>query len=432
MRKKPPPPQRPGAIGWLKNARANVASRRPTEVVRTIGDDIRSRLPALSQGADFVSDMFAGAGSGGLLRMSFFAAVLAPTALYFLYAALWETPRYVAETRLTVREASKKDRAAGGDAASSIMAKITGGGGGSKDTQNTFIVLNYVKSRALLLDLGGRAYFERKYARSGVDYFSRLRGGATVEELWKYWLNHVSATVDTLSGILTVRIDAFEPKDALVVANDVIRLSENLINQITLRNRTDELSRAESEVALSRQKLAEARERVLQFRNQNYLIDPGSRASSISEMVAKLTMERIDLVNALSTASISLSADAPSLRLQKSRLASVDAQIAELKKKLTDTQGVEAVSTQIAAYERLKLEEQFAERLYTISQTAFERAREDLLRQQLYLITVVTPTLPEDPAYPRVFGSTLLVFGAFLVVWSVVVLIAATIEEQIV
>ena len=102
-----------------------------------------------------------------------------------------------------------------------------------------------------------------------------------------------------------------------------------------------------------------------------------------------------------------------------------------MKKKLTDAQGVEAVSTQIAGYERQKLEEQFAERLYTIWQTAYERAREDLLRHQLYLITVVTPTPPEDPTYSRIVGSTLLVFGAFLVVWSVVVLIVATIEEHI-
>ena len=315
--------------------------------------------------------------------------------------------------------------------ASSIMSKITGGGSNA-GSQDAFIVLNYVKSRAIVLDLGGRAYMERNFSGPGIDYFSRLSKNANLEDLWKYWMNRVSASVDTVSGILTVRVDAFQPQDALTIAKDIVRLSEELVNKITLRKRSDAVSRAELEVSLSRQMLADAREKVLQFRNQNFLIDPGSRASSLGEMIGKLTLERIDIVNALSTFSSSLSSDAPSQRLQRTRLAVIDQQIADLKKKLTDTQGSDTVSAQIAAYERLKLEEQFAEKLYTISQTAFQTARQNLERQQLYLITVVTPSLPESATYPRIVANTLLVFGSLAVAWSVLALLAASIYDHMV
>jgi len=427
--KKQEPPRSPKLLGWVRAGQRAVAPglRR----ANSLGNDLRRRVPALSQGLEVVSEALTAVGAGGgLLRRSFLLAVVLPTILFFFYSALWQSERYVAETRLTVREAQKKDQPKLGDAAA-VMSKIAGGGAGpTKDSQNSFMVLNYIKSRAIIVDLGGRAYLERKFSGSGADYFSRLSRGSNLEDLWKYWLGHISASVDTISGILTVRMDAFQPQDALDLARDVIRLSEDLVNKITLRNRSDALARAEGEVSLARQKLAGAREKVLQFRNQNFLIDPGARASSLSDLIAKLTLERIELVNALSTFSSSLSSDAPSPRLQRSRLASVDQQIADLKKKLTDNEGSDVVSAQIAEYEKLKLEEQFAERLYAISQSAYESARQDLQRQQLYLVTIVPPILPESAAYPRVFGNTVLLFFALLVVWGVISLMVASIRDQ--
>ncbi|WP_442755915.1 hypothetical protein ACNHKD_04515 [Methylocystis sp. JAN1] len=432
MKKQEPsiPPKR---LGWIRATQKALAPDRLRRGLSShIGEDLKRRLPALSQGVDVVSDALSTIGGrGGWLRKSFLIVVILPTIVYLFYAALWQSDRYVAESRLTVREAQKKEQPKLGDAAS-VIAKMTGGaGGGGKDTQNTFMVLNYIKSRAVLVDLGGRPYLERKFSQPGVDYFSRLSKDANLEELWKYWLDHISASVDTISGILVFRVDAFQPQDALDLAKDIVRLSEDLVNKITLRNRSDALSRADNEVGLARQKLADARERLLQFRNQNFIIDPGSRAASLSEMIVKLTLERIDLVNALSTFSSTLSSDAPSQRLQRTRLAAIDQQIADLKKKLTDNQAGDVVSAQIASYEKLKLEEQFAERLYTIAQSAYESARQDLERQQLYLVTVVAPTLPESATYPRVFGDTLLLFCALLVIWAVIALIAASVQDQV-
>ncbi|MBL1258690.1 hypothetical protein JJT62_17790 [Methylocystis sp. Sn-Cys] len=418
-------------LGWMKEARDVVARRLPRRDLQNLGGEIKNKLPALSQGVDLVSEAFANARGGGLLRRSFLAFVILPTVIYWFYAALWQSDQYVSEARLTVREAQKKETR--GTDAASIMASMTGGAGGSsKDTQNSYMVLNYIKSRAILLDLGGKGYFEKKFGGADVDFFSRISSDINLEDLWKYWLNHIQASVDGVSGILTLRIDAFHPQDSLDLTKDVIRLSEELINRITLRNRNDALARAESEVKLSREKLAEARERVLQFRNQNLLIDPASRATSLGEMIGKLTLDRIDLLNALSTTSTSLSADAPSQRLQQTRLAAIDKQLAELKKKLTDDQGAEAVSSQIAGYERVKLEEQFAERMYSISVTAYEQARQDLQRQQLYLVTIVAPSLPESATYPRVIGSTLLMFVSLLVVWAIVSLMVALFEDQMI
>ena len=96
------------------------------------------------------------------------------------------------------------------------------------------------------------------------------------------------------------------------------------------------------------------------------------------------------------------------------------------------TGAADTVSAQIASYERLKLDEQFAEKLYSISQTSYHRARQELAKQQLYLITVVEPTLPESATYPKVTVNTVLLFCALLVAWAAISLIFASIEDHMV
>jgi capsular polysaccharide transport system permease protein len=43
----------------------------------------------------------------------------------------------------------------------------------------------------------------------------------------------------------------------------------------------------------------------------------------------------------------------------------------------------------------------------------------------------VAPTLPESATYPRVIGNTILVFFALLVIWAIVMLVGASINDQV-
>jgi capsular polysaccharide transport system permease protein len=370
-------------------------------------------------------------GGGGLYWKSFLLLVLAPTILFFLYAALWQSNRYVSETRVTVR-AAQETKVVTGEAAT-LIGKLSGGGGPRSSIQDAYIILNYIKSQAILRDLGGAAALQRYYSAGAADYFSRLGGGGLrIEDVLKYWLSRVAASVDTVSGIVTVKVEAFKPQDAVAVAQDIVRLSETVVNTMSLRSRQDAVARAEREVALSADRLAAVRDRLTEFRNQGAMIDPGSKATSVSETIAKLTMDKIAIENALSTLQGRLDADSPIQRIQKSRLQAIEQQIVELKKVLTDPNSDKAVSAQISSYERLKLEQQFAERIYAISSNAYQRARQELEKQQLYLVVVVPPTFPESAAYPRPVVDATLLFAGLAILWGIGALIAASISDQMV
>ncbi|MDR3461022.1 MAG: hypothetical protein P4L76_01755 [Beijerinckiaceae bacterium] len=395
------------------------------------GKEVRrgGNVPAtLHQGPGWPEPESKAVGYGGNYGKSFLFLVIIPVVVWGLYSAFWESRGYVAEARVTVR-AAQEQRGNVSDA-TSLIGKLTGGARSTQ--QDSYIILNYVKSHAIIIDLGGESYLEKIFSNSAIDYFSRLETGEAIEDLVKYWSNRVSASVDTVSGILTIRVTAYQPEDALKVTQDVVQLSEKLVNTISLRNRKDALDRAVDEVEHAAQRLADAREKLLQFRNANVLIDPASRATSIGEMIGKLTLEKIEIENALTTLSTSLSSNSPSQRLQHNKLDTINQQLASLKNSLTSVQGTDTVATQIGAYERLKLDEQFSEKIYTISQSAYLHARQEFEKQQLYLITVVPPTLPESATYPKIGASTLLLFVTLLVLWAIGALVAASINDHMV
>jgi capsular polysaccharide transport system permease protein len=418
---------RPGTLPALPG-------RKQGSALAKIGGQLSARAralpvpPGVVVGTEKVLEVATG---GGALWKSFIVCVVLPTLCYLFYGAFIASDQYVAEARLTVRAAQDlKGGGGGGLDLSSVISKVTGGGSNRSTIQDSFIVVDYIKSRAIIGDLGGRDYLEKVYARSDADVFSRLGKGADLEDLWKYWKSKVVVGLDTMSGIVTLQVAAYTPEDATKTAQAIVGLSEQLVNSISKRSRSDAVERAEGEVKLAARKLAEARQKLLEFRNANVLIDPLTKAKSIGEMVGQLTIERLELDNNLRSMSGMLAADSPSQRLQRTRLAAIDEQIASLKQKLTDAKAHDTVSAQLARFEELELDEKFNEKMYTVAQASYERARQERDRQLLYLVVAVHPTTPESAMYPQVSLTAALMFATLIVLWGVGALLGAAIKDQ--
>ena len=356
-------------------------------------------------------------GISTLISFTLFSVL--PTLVYFLYGALWQSRYYAAETRMVVRDARDKPRDAQSTAGLSLAI------------QNSFIVLNYIKSKPLLVDLGGAKYLESKYAPAGVDFFSRIGHDASLEDALAYWLKQVVASVDVVSGILTMKVAAFTPQDAAKISQDVIAQCEKLVNEITLRSRSDKLARLDREVSTAADALAKARAAVTMFRQANVLIDPAARAKTINEQIAKLTTDKLEIENSMATLKGVISPDSPTRRVERSRLDAIDRQISDLRKSLTDRDDEQAVAAQMGAYERLQLDEQFALLIYSIAKNAYQDARQDLDRQQLYVGVVVAPVPPQEAEGPRIFANTLLLFACLGVAWAIAALLAAVVNDHV-
>ena len=367
--------------------------------------------------------------SDGSFYKTFVIFVLIPTIVAFLYIAFVQTRQYVAESRFVIRAATEPKSSSVTDAIS-ILSKLGGSGASKSTAQDGFIVTDYIRGRTVVDDLGGKDFVANLFAKPSIDYASRLSDTASKEEMWKYWIQHVNATLDTISGVVTLRVRAFSAQDALTINEKILKLSESLINTISERSRNDAVRRAEKEIETASVKLIAAKTKLLEFRNRNVLIDPVVKAASIGDLIGKLTIKRIEVENNFSSLAGSLSADSPSQRLLATQLSVIDRQIEELKGQLTGSSDNPRVSAEIGEFEQLKLSEIFAQRIYQIAQASYEKARQEAAKQQLFLVTIVKPLLPEEPLVPQVGIDTFLFFASALIFWSIGSLLLASVKDH--
>lgn len=366
----------------------------------------------------------------GLFGWSFIVCVVFPTLLSAAYLGFFASPEYASEAKFTVRTASETPSSILSDTVSNIASTMGLGMASRTSTQDVFIVSDYILSRTIINDLGGKPLLHRLYSSSAIDWFSRLSPEASFEDGWKYWKTKVGAFVDTPSSIVRLEVRGFSRDDAHRLAQGILERSEQLVNEISERSRQDALNRAKAELTRAEERLRQAQLALLAFRNQEKLIDPSLSAQSLTELVTKLTQERLTLENNRAVLRSSVDQNSPTLRVLSAQISALDTQIEGLKNQLTSKAPGSSLSGQIAGYESLQIEVQFAEKAYSVTQASYEKARTEQEKQQLYLVVVDKPSKPQEATYPTVLLDSLTIFAALLILWSMISLLVATVNDH--
>jgi capsular polysaccharide transport system permease protein len=123
--------------------------------------------------------------------------------------------------------------------------------------------------------------------------------------------------------------------------------------------------------------------------------------------------------------------DTPRVRVIQSQIASLEKQLTRERQRFgsgnANKQGRNSVqfgdvAARIQRYENLQTHNEFAERAYTSSLAALEKARVEVAAKQRYLAVFIKPTLSEFAQYPhRILDSLLVLFGTLLT-WGVLVM----------
>ena len=330
------------------------------------------------------------------------ATVVIPTVATGFYMLFLAVDRYESEARFVVRSPSS--------AAANQISSLVQGSGIVRSADDAYIVQTYMESRDGVRYLVDHKQLLTRLQRTGRDVvwaYPGLLSAANNERLWRHFQRLLTIDFDNSTGITTLKVQAFSPDDAKVLAESLLESSENLINTISRRAQEQTLNTAFSEVETSRRKAETAVERISEFRKQNRLIDPGRSSSAALELISRLAVEvarmRADLEELRSSASIS-----PQARTLERRIAAFDEQIAAERRALAGSD--DSLAPLIAEYERLSLEREFAERSFASARTAFDIARIDAERQRLFIEQISVPSLPDYPKYPYRLLST---FGVF-------------------
>lgn len=358
-------------------------------------------------------------------RLPFLLCVVLPAFLTFVYFFAFASKQYVSETLFLVRSAEGSSPKLGG-----LGELLSVGGGFGTAESEARAVNNYLISHDAIEAMRAQGVdLVAIYRRPGADWIARLGSSRPqAETLRRYFRSKVHVAFDPPSGVTTLRVRAFTPKDAQVIAATLVALGEARVNAFNQRANEAALAGARAGITDAEKELSQIQRRLTSFRDQKSDIDPISTASARQNLVAGLEEELAAARTEQTAALRALPAGSPQLAALAGRVDALQKQIANERQRLTGSAG--AVSPRLADYEELKLQQQFAANRYEAARLALELAHKQALKQQLFMAAVVNPNLPQRSTAPDRLGSVLTVTIGLFLIYAIGWLIIAGVREH--
>ena len=360
---------------------------------------------------------------GWARRRAFVLLVLVPTLLVLGYQLLVASPQYVSRTQYLIRGIEAERPGATGLGALLVSADK----GSAREAGAIRDYLNSPDAIAALRQKG--IDVAALYSRRDADWFSRLRfAKPRAETLLDYYRGKVAIEYDEEAGITRIAVRAFAPKDAQQLAATLVALGEARVNTFNQRALASAMALAEADLTQAEDELARIQGELTGFRDLTGEIDPAlgsvGENQQLQQLEAQLARERAELTSM----SRFLTPGSPQMQIQQSRVAALAGEAARIERRITGSP--KALSGRLAAYEALKLRQDFAAKSLQEARSGVLRAREQAGKQRLFFVEVVRPNLPEKPAYPRPWRNALALLTALAVAYAIGWLVLAGVREH--
>ena len=360
---------------------------------------------------------------GWARRRAFVLLVLVPTLLVLGYQLLVASPQYVSRTQYLIRGIEAERPSATGLGALLVSADK----GSAREAGAIRDYLNSPDAIAALRQKG--IDVAALYSRRDADWFSRLRfAKPRAETLLDYYRGKVAIEYDEEAGITRIAVRAFAPKDAQQLAATLVALGEARVNTFNQRALASAMALAEADLTQAEDELARIQGELTGFRDLTGEIDPAlgsvGENQQLQQLEAQLARERAELTSM----SRFLTPGSPQMQIQQSRVAALAGEAARIERRITGSP--KALSGRLAAYEALKLRQDFAAKSLQEARSGVLRAREQAGKQRLFFVEVVRPNLPEKPAYPRPWRNALALLTALAVAYAIGWLVLAGVREH--
>jgi capsular polysaccharide transport system permease protein len=362
------------------------------------------------------------------LLLSFLLCVCLPFLAACVYYAAIATDRYAARAGFSVRGIDTKSGMDG-------LGAITGLSSPGSTTSDSYVILSYLGSRELLEALDRTLELRRVYSSAEIDPLSRLAADATIEDFVAYWRRHIRTQFDPTSGIIEFEVQSFTADHARRIAETVLTLTQELVNDLSANARNDALRFAREDVALQEARLRQALAAIRDFRATEQSVDPSASAALEVQLIASLESRLSDLNARIAALSQTLDPNAPSIVALRRDAEALTAEIMQRRQAIgSDPQGAEGVGTvtrQLAIYEELEVERSLAQQAYASALVSLEQARRDADRQQRYLAIHLRPQTAESAEYPRSLRNLFVLAFALIAAWGIGVLLTMSVRDHL-
>ncbi|MBS9779729.1 MAG: capsule biosynthesis protein [Moraxellaceae bacterium] len=323
----------------------------------------------------------------------FIFLVIIPWEAVIFYTMVIAQPRYVSTSDVVIKQVSEANVSTG----SGISALL---GVNNTSSEDARYLTNYILSNDMVKKLDKKLNLRDAYYLEGSDFIYELPKDATQEELLDYFKSRVKISLDEQTYILKVSTEGFQPEFALKLNQAILKESETFINNISQDIATDQLQYAHNQLKEAEKRLHSAKNKLLNYQDENQLIDPKNNAQMVNQLVSNLQVQLSKLKTEERQLLSYLNDTAPQIVSIRSQIIAIEAQIEEENAKLTSPTSTK-LNTQMVQFETIKSEVEFASDLYKMSLSSLEKARLEAFRKMKNMVVISAPYKAEEPLYPR-------------------------------
>jgi capsular polysaccharide transport system permease protein len=358
--------------------------------------------------------------------LGFIQIVLLPLAIcaWYLYAVAAD--QYASNLGFSVRTEEKSS-------AIELLGGITELSGSS--SSDTDILFAYLTSQELVRKADNAVDLRAIWSRVPVDddpIFAFDPTGA-IEDLLRHWERKVTITYDSSTGMIDLRILAFDPEDARRIATFVLEESSAMINDLSAIAREDAIKYAREELETAVERLKTARRNVTEFRNRHQIVDPTIDTQNQMGLLITLQQQLAEALIEVDLLKETTRDSDPRILQAQRRVAVIEDRIDAERRKLgigATSGGGEVFANLVGEYEGLSVEREFAEEAYTSALAAYDAARAESRRQSRYLGPHVRPTLAETSEYPEREKNLGLIALMLFLAWALAVLLFYSLRDR--
>jgi len=354
---------------------------------------------------------------------SFVAVVVIPSLLALFYMFAVAKDQFTSTVGFSVRS----------EEISSALGLLSGLTALSRTSSSDISVLyEYLQSQELVRRLDDKLDLRGLYSKAGFDPVFALDPDGSIEELVAYWKRMVKISYDSGTGLIELRVHAFAPPDAKLIAQQVFDESSQMINELSSIARADATRYAKEELDKSVDRLKQARQAMTEFRSRTQIVDPTASIQGQMGLLNNLQQQLAESYISLHLLRETTREGDPRIADAERRITVVEGLIAGERQKFGGgaDSSVEDYSTLVGEYERLAVDREFAEKTYLAALAASDEAQAEAQRQSRYLAAHVKPTLAEKSIYPQRLLLTTLVAAALLMAWAIAALIYYAVRDR--
>jgi capsular polysaccharide transport system permease protein len=358
-----------------------------------------------------------------VLVFSFMFMVLVPTLIVYSYLWYWANDQYASEVGFTIRSEEPRSAVELFGGISSISS------GSSTDSE---ILYQFIQSQQMVNDIDAELNLRAMFSKAEGDPIYNFDTSGSIEDLTDYWLRMVKIYYSSSSGLIELRVLAFDADDAYRIATEIVVQCSIKINELSAIARDDATKYARTELSLAVDRLKKARGAITAFRNKYQIVDPTVETESKLGVLSSLQQQLSETYVELDLLKSTTSQNDPRVKQSDRKIKVIKERIKSERQKIGLTKGSasQGFSAILEEYESLSVDLEYAQQTYLSGLTSLDLAQAKAQRKSRYLASYIEPTLAEKAEYPQRFLNLSIIATFLLLFWVFVILIYFSVRDR--